>query len=596
MKRYISVFLLSVMAVFLLSACSKKETPTPTAPPEPAVRVWFAYNTENFMQDQDYSQILAGRDNVLRMHSLKGETESAQFIVTPKEKVDAYSFEIKELVTDSGDKIGKSKIEIFYEWYVTLENTYNPDSYFGNYPDALVPAKAMKRARSNVIEAGNNQGIWVNVNVPADAEPGMYKGFGVLKLDDEQFEIPVELTVYDAAIPEQVHAKSSFEIWYDKISIGEEVFSPQMSDTYFWYLVDKRVMPMEPSAQIMADYDSYVKWLVDHIAENPKVSTCTLPRPWADTDQGRVISRDGVMSILTKMAVKNVELRQAGNETIDLFQKATFHTHHEPVGSDTDRVRITDLIITECKFAVAEQYLKDYPDLYASCLAVGNRVTVSYDASLVGSDTQGGVQTWCPHLDNWHSQEQREIFNSRQNTSDRLGGEEVWWYGSNIPRAPFPTYHLDDSLIASRLLGWMQYDYDCDGNFYWSTTQYTADMWQTPYVYNQASGDGVLLYPGKKFGMTEPISTMRLESIRESNEDYEYFWMLEQGITAYNAENGTSYDPETLMAPLFAGFYEGMKPDRTKSEALFQRRIEILKLVELMNRDPAAAIGQLETM
>ncbi len=594
MKKWISLSMVCCMLVGLLCACG--DSAPEVTEPVPGTKLHFAYNTENFMQDHDYTEILEDRDSTLRMQSIRGETESAQLIVTPDKAVEAYSFEIKELVTENGDKISKSKIDIFYQWYVTVESTYNADAYYGNYPDALVPAKAMKRARLNSIEAGNNQGIWVQVNIPEDAEPGLYTGTGKLELDDEEFEIPVELTVYDVQMPEEVHAVTSFEIWYDKISVGEGTYSPQLADTYFWYLVDKRVMPMEPSTQIMSDMDTYVDWVAENLADNPKISAYALPRYWEETDGGKIISRDGITNLLTKMAQKNVELRKEGNETIDLFKKAIFHTHHEPVGNGLELVKKTDLVITQCKQAVAEQYLKDYPDLYDSCLAVGNRVTVGFSEDLIGSDTAGGVQTWCPHLDSWHSPEQRQQFYARQNTADRVAGEQVWWYGSNIPRAPFATYHLDDALISSRLLSWMQYDYRCDGNFYWSTTQYTSGMWETPYSYNQANGDGVLLYPGDKFGMTEPIATMRLESIREGYEDYEYLWMLEQAILKYNAEQGTAHDPQALMAPLYEGLYDGMKPNRENNQGFAQRRTEVLKILELSQKDPAAAISQLESM
>ncbi len=595
MKRIYSLFLLLSLMAGMLSACGDN-TAGGTEPSTPGVQLHYAYNTENFMQDHDYTETLSGRDYTLRMHGIRGETESAQLIVTPENAVEKFTFEPGNLVNENGDKISKSKVEVFYQWYVAVEDTYNADAYLGNYPDALVPAKAVKRARLNSMEAGKNQGIWVQVAIPEDAEPGLYTGTAELELDDEKFEIPIELTVYDATLPEQVHARSSFEIWYDKISVGEGTYTQDLANTYFWFLVDKRCMPMEPSQQMMSDFDTYLEWVVENIAENPKISTYTLPRRWDQTDAGTVISRDSVLSMLTRMAQKNVELREAGNETIDLFQKAMFHTHHEPAGNALNCVKMTDQIISECKFQVANQYLKDYPDLYDSCLAVGNRVTVSYSEELVGSDTQGGVQTWCPHLDGWHSEEQRQVYYDRQNTTDRVMGEQVWWYGSNIPRAPYPTYHVDDSLICPRILSWMQYEYGCDGNFYWSVNMYTEDMWETPYVFNRASGDGVLVYPGKKFSMSTPIATMRLESIREGTEDYEYFWMMEQAITAYNENNGTSYDPKALMAPLYAGLYDGMIPVRGEDEAFAQRRIEILKLLEQFGKDPAAAISQLENM
>ena len=113
---------------------------------------------------------------------------------------------------------------------------------------------------------------------------------------------------------------------------------------------------------------------------------------------------------------------------------------------------------------MADEYLKDYPDLYNSLAGLSNIVTIGYNPDLVGSDTEGGVQTWCPLFDNWHTEEQRQTYYDRMNTTDRLMGEDAWWYGCVGPRPPYPTYHLDDDLISPRILSWMQYDYRCDGN------------------------------------------------------------------------------------------------------------------------------------
>ena len=38
-------------------------------------------------------------------------------------------------------------------------------------------------------------------------------------------------------------------------------------------------------------------------------------------------------------------------------------------------------------------------------------------------------------------------------------------------------------------------------------------------------GDGQLIYPGPK---AEPLSSVRLENLRDGIEDYEYFWLLRQ--------------------------------------------------------------------
>jgi hypothetical protein len=48
--------------------------------------------------------------------------------------------------------------------------------------------------------------------------------------------------------------------------------------------------------------------------------------------------------------------------------------------------------------------------------------------------------------------------------------------------------------------------------------------WINPNLY----GDGSLLYPGKKVGIDGPVSSIRLECIRDGIEDYSYLWLLEQ--------------------------------------------------------------------
>lgn len=587
-----SILLLLAAITLLLSACGGGSIEE-TQPQTPGVKLWYGYNTERFMRDQLYPEKMDTRDYTLRMQGIRGDVESVQLMITPDFEIEEYNFEIDNLVDENGEKFRKGNFEVFSEWYVSVEKSYNTEAYYGYYPDALVPIKAIKRERLDTIAPGENQGIWINVNIPVDAEPGKYTGIGTLELNDEEYEIPIELTVYDADMPETVHPQSCFLIWYDKIAIGENTYSPQLGDTYFWFIVNKRCMPMDPTPQITNNFDTYVDWLVENAAENPKISCYTLPKRWETTEDGSIVSRKACMDLLTKMALKNIELRKAGNETIDLFDKAYYYTHDEPSGNVLGLVKQSDLVISECKYAVAEAYLKDYPDLYNSCMGVGHLVTTGYSEELLGSDTTGGLQTWCPQFQFWHTEEQRQQYYDRQNTTDRLMGEEAWWYGCNNPKAPFPTYHIDDDLICSRVLSWMQHDYDSDGNLYWCVNTYTNNMWETPTVFDGANGEGNLMYPGARFNLGSPLSTLRLESIREGMEDFEYLYMIEEAILQYNTENGTDHDPEELMAPLYEGLYNGMIPVRDNGDLFAERRLAVLELLVKIQTDPAAAIADL---
>ena len=592
MKKVLSMLLAAVMMTSIFAACGGEETP----PVEESVKLWYGYNTENFMQDYEYPELMSSRDSTLRMYGIRGDVESVQLIITPKEDVANYSVEVDDLFNANGKKIGKSKIEVFSQWYVNVEGSYNTAAGNGMYPDALVPFKAMRKARLNTISAGMNQGLWFNITIPETADAGIYTGIATLKLDTESYAIPIELTVYDAVMPEEVHTHSCYRIEYNNMHKAEGTNTGDLAQAYYDFLIEKRCMPMLPSPTISEDYDAFVDWLVPY-AENPKVSNYGLPyTETTDANGNPIVSRERLMELFTKMAEKNISLRQAGNENVDMFKKGLFYMGNlvdAPSGEKLEQVRACDLVLTECKYAVAEKYLRDYPDLYQSLLEVRSLVTTVYNESLVGSDTVGGVQTWASILPSWGSEAQRQQYYDRQNSTDRQGGEEAWWYGCSTPYPPLPTYHIDDELIASRILSWMQFDYGSDGTLYWGVNNSSSrsDLWENAVAYTGAMGDGSLLYPAKKFSTLEPLSTLRLESIREGQEDYEYLWMIEQAIMQYNLENGTNHDPKALMAHLYEGLYEGMRLTRGQPELFLQKRLSVLNVLQMITADPDSAIN-----
>lgn len=591
--RLSAVLLIAIM----LSGCAEGTKTPGTVQPADGVKLWWAYNTENFMQDTKYD---LDRDSTLRMEGIRGDVESVQLMVTPEKDVVSFDFTMGDVKSESGAVISADCFEVFAEYYLDVEASYNPDSFFGYYPDALIPIDKYKFRRQNFIDAGENQGIWINVNIAKDAAAGTYKGSGTLDLDGKTYSVPVELKVYDVEMPEEVHAETCYLIWYNHIAYTEKTSSPELDQAYFDFLVSKRISPMSPGSAKTTDYNVYVDYVASDLAENPKISAYGLPYSAVTKDGVNHLNKNNVLDLLNKMVDKNIALRKAGNKTIDLFKKAYYY-----LGSICDEpstpeafaiVRESDLMITEAKNEVAKR-LNDYPDLKDSLLSLRHLVTSRIVDELVGSDTVGGVQTWCPTFENFNTKEQRDAYKARQNTKDRLKGENVWWYGCLNPRAPYPTYHLDDHLLSSRVIGWMQYDYGIEGELYWAinNAQFKGvirDVWTDPQSRTQTPGDGYLVYPGREYGIKGPISTLRLESIRESKEDYEYFWMFDQKIQEYNKKNGTKLDTNALLQTYFNGLYEGTIP-KTDTKLFAERRTELLKTLESLYSDLDGTVAKL---
>ena len=92
---------------------------------------------------------------------------------------------------------------------------------------------------------------------------------------------------------------------------------------------------------------------------------------------------------------------------------------------------------------------------------------------------------------------------------------------------------------------------------------------------------------------TNVISTLRLESIREGNEDYEYLWLFEQKINELNASKGTAYNSDEILDNFYSRIYTGVVP-KTDVKEFKAVRSELLQLLEKFCNDTDAAIIALD--
>jgi len=186
-------------------------------------------------------------------------------------------------------------------------------------------------------------------------------------------------------------------------------------------------------------------------------------------------------------------------------------------------------------------------ELKASALAIPHIITFNYPRN---EETNAAkIDTYCPFFSFWHSESDRALYD------DQWKGR--WWYGCSGPNPPYPTYHIDDTMVSARSVGWMMSEYDIVGNLYWSMTVYAAydgvkyspmeDSYGTAARYPKSNGDGFLFYPGAPYGIDGPISSLRLESIRDGNEEYEILYDLKE---AYEAAGHSFADVQRNISDL----------------------------------------------
>jgi hypothetical protein len=123
----------------------------------------------------------------------------------------------------------------------------------------------------------------------------------------------------------------------------------------------------------------------------------------------------------------------------------------------------------------------------------------------------------------------------------KAAGQEVWWYTyANARVADIPNFVIEKPNTDQRVWGWLMERWNVDGLMNWALNQWVVagspstyrDPYQDPLSRStrtrKANGDSSLIYPGyyPGYGLTDPyaapVSSLRLEALRDGLEDREY--------------------------------------------------------------------------
>ena len=542
----------------------------------PAPIIWQAYDTENIrLKDDVISNRNISSSRPLKFSDARNGISSSQIMIKARNNITSYNFRASSLRGSNGDILQSTCFEVLIAkyLYVTADSGSNGEAGktghmgAGFYPDALVPIDRIIKANENTVDEGNQQAIWINCSIPKDQTPGIYTGYGILTIDGIDYSIPMKVVVYNATISDESHNKTSFLIWYEKVQLAEPVYDRTMRQTYYDYLLQKRISGnynSDWSKWTIGDmdaYDSFADNFANYIMPNERISTYCIP---AERNQ------ESITGYLTALVNRNKVEWDKGNH-VNFFDKAIFVLIDEPsnpswTNTEPQAWKDSKVVQTYIKNAVSSlsSSLSSYPKILAGLNDVRNVVTIGCDYDrITGSSIYKNLLTTdyvgvpCPQFQKVDNATHRNTYLSRFN--------HTWFYGCSNPQLPYPSYHMDTPLIGQRLITWMQYDYGFEGTLYFCTDMYTTtdtgnilrDVWNDPMV-GLYAGDGQLTYPGGKYNIYGPITSMRLENIRNSMEDYEYFYLLDEKLSTYNSNTGSNITScRDLLNNEFAQMFSG---------------------------------------
>ncbi len=464
------------------------------------------------LRDQAYQGAPA---HVLSLSAARNEYEGVQILLIPLgQDLEGVEIETAPLAGPANAVIPKENIEVFWTDFVESRPPRYPIEYVGWIADPLIPMeKSPRRVPANAI----HQPLWVTVHVPSGIPAGVYTGNLTVRASGGAWPLTLRLRVYGFDLPIRPVLRTSMWLnpsrikdWYGWDEIPGNVLRKEME-----FLLEHRINPAW-FGPVGSDED--INWQIDHGLNLVMLGTAT---EWP----------------LQKEPEEQISRYYNFFKERGLLDLTFIYGQDEPSQPDYPKV-------AETLRGVAERF----PGVQRVCTAFPPV-----------PELEGSVDTWVvgPNL-----------FDQDAVAGRLQAGDELWLYLSASVRRPYVTQlYLDYSALEHRLLGWCCWKYGAIGFLIWGINEWESNNkpwsgrpdiddairegkrwpkvpWNT-WTYLNCNGDAQYIYPGPD---GEFWSSVRMEIIRDSFEDYDYLALLRDacaGLVATHTMGGQMLAAET---------------------------------------------------
>ncbi|WP_420400181.1 glycoside hydrolase domain-containing protein [Flagellimonas sp.] len=168
----------------------------------------------------------------------RGERVSAQLVLWSNDSISNVRANVSEFESGSGDKLGVESTKARFVKYVITDEFADgcghrkPEDYA-----ASLAADALDTVASYAVKAGETRPLWLTIDVPSDAKPGLYKSTLALEVEGQKNkDFTLELTVQDRVLPEPEEWKFHLDLWQNPYAVARYFDVEAWSDEH-WELV-----------------------------------------------------------------------------------------------------------------------------------------------------------------------------------------------------------------------------------------------------------------------------------------------------------------------------------------------------------------------
>ncbi len=471
----------------------------------------------------------------------KGETASFQFVVRYANAIENMQIEAG-VMTNGSTTISPSLVA--FERYTRAGLHLAPYSNVAFFPASDKYPDCLDESESMSVPANTNQPLWVNYAIPKTATAGVYTGTVVVKgmVGSELYSktMNVSFEVRNVTLPEQTLYISNWANFDHLNKMNDWNAVEPHSDLYYELMTivvkhmaayGNNVYYIDPLLSFVDCTKSGSQWTFSFAKFNRVVEIMVTHGKAKMIECGHLAKRVDANDFNSAFGVKMPENRllplsdSEAKEFLSQFMTAlknnlssrgwldlyAQHIGDEPVDANT------------ASYVEIAKYVKSIvPDVKI------------IDAIMTTTAMDNVIDIWVPLLDFWH--QRYSFYNER-----RLQGDQAWFYTCLSPKGNYANRFMNQPLIQTRLLHWLNYKYTATGYLHWGYNQAWNAAWS--FVGTDGfctAGDCFIAYPAYR----KAYSSIRFEAMRDGIADYELLRLLDSRdpSTAHNIVNSMVYD------------------------------------------------------
>jgi len=433
---------------------------------------------------------------------------------------------------DPTDTVGRP-IQIFPLHYMNVTETTHatwawapgspaaPSDTLGWKPVQLVPenARAGRGGFPLRVAPASNQAVWIDVYTGRDRAPGTYEGTVTVSADGRTLALPVELQVYDFALPD---ANSLTAMVY---------YEPSQPELYHGRNLD--------AAYHRAAHRNRVELV--HAYDRAAVEAGLGRFDGSDFTARHAYEGPGENTGNTLVPASFYGPGEGWDERASAWRKAD-----DWMGFLRERLPAVRTFL----YMPDEPAPSEYPRIVR--LAGNVHSNPGVGRALPVFVTKAWVPELAEAIDIWCAPPQ--AFDIARAAGERARGHSYWTYNGGRPNGP--ALVIDAPATEARAMAWAAFKHGVDVYFYWHGVHWLhnrqkqgerrQDVWANPITFDNRgqphktdhgylNGDGVLFYPGEEKvhpeedrGIAGPVSSVQLANLRRGLQDHLYLTLARQ--------------------------------------------------------------------